>query len=64
MLVTRSTQNAPCVLASTRGGLVLLLGPADLEPCAGDVDCFADTRRRAVDDHGLSLPTPDDTRPR
>jgi hypothetical protein len=58
-VVAASEGRTPCVLARTPGGLVLLLGPADLEPCAGDVDCFADALRRAVDDHDLSLSTPE-----
>ena len=56
-VVAASEGRTPCVLARTPGGLVLLLGPADLEPCTGDIDCFADALRRADDDHDLSLST-------
>ena len=38
-----------------RGSLRGELAYADLELCAGDVDCFADALRRSVDDHHLSL---------
>ena len=36
-----SAGQLPCVLAESGGRLVLLLGPGDLEACAGDVDDFA-----------------------
>ena len=62
-VVAASEGRTPCVLAHTPGGLVLLLGPADLESCAGGVDCFADLLRRAIDDHALSLPTREATQP-
>jgi hypothetical protein len=52
-----SDGRTPCVLAHTSDGLVLLLGPGDLEACAGDVDCFAEALTRAVDDNDLLWPT-------
>lgn len=36
-----SEGRTPCVLARTGGGLVVLLGPAELEPLRGDVDALA-----------------------
>ena len=43
----------PCVLATTRGGSVPLLGPADLDRIAGRVTLFLDEVRRAARAAGL-----------
>ncbi len=38
---------APFVVARTDGGLVALLGPAELDACAGDVEAFQQALARA-----------------
>jgi hypothetical protein len=48
---------APAVLAETAGGLVVLLGPAELDTCASSIDRFVGAIERAVVDHGLTWRT-------
>jgi len=43
-----SASGTPCVLAQAAGDLVLLLGPTDLDACAGDVSTFAGRLREAA----------------
>jgi hypothetical protein len=50
-----SAVGSPCVLGQLGQDLVVLLGPEDLEACAGDVATFANRLRQAAVDHGLSL---------
>jgi hypothetical protein len=46
----------PCVLAETRqGDLVSLLGPGDLETCAGSVEGFAEVLAQAIEHEDLEL---------
>jgi len=47
---------APAVLADTTAGVVLLLGPVDLDACAGSPDALVERLRIAVDDHDLAWP--------
>ena len=52
-----SAERTPCVLARTRDrGLVLLLGPADLDDLGGDVAAFAARLAGAVEEAGLAWP--------
>ncbi|MEV4416168.1 hypothetical protein [Catellatospora sp. NPDC049609] len=51
-----SRAHTPCVLARTASGLVLLLGPVDVDRCDGDVGTFAAALRAAAADRGLLLP--------
>jgi hypothetical protein len=48
----------PCVLATTRGGVVPLLGPADLDRIAGRVTLFLGEVRRAARAAGLTWTMP------
>ena len=48
----------PVVAAETGSGVVVLLGPAELEDCGGSGDRLVEAIERAVDAHGLSWPEP------
>jgi hypothetical protein len=48
---------APVVLADAGGVLVVLLGPDELEACAGSGDALVDALREAAAQHGLAWPT-------
>jgi len=50
--------HTPCLLAHTDDGLVLLLGPGDLDRLAGDVIAFAAAVWHAADTAGLDWPAP------
>ncbi|GIF45873.1 hypothetical protein DFJ67_5308 [Asanoa ferruginea] len=50
---TLALTSRPCVLATTRGGAVPLLGPADLDRIAGRVTLFLDEVRKAARAAGL-----------
>ena len=52
----RAAGDFPCVLARTPTGLVKLLGGAEIESCAGDLDLFSDRLREAVDRNHNSTP--------
>ena len=54
-----SDGRTPCVLARTDGGLVTLLGPAELTALDGSVARFAARLRSATQRAGLSWPTPE-----
>jgi len=47
----------PAVVAETNAGVVLLVGPATLDECAGSTDSLVAAIERAVYDAGLSWPT-------
>jgi hypothetical protein len=47
--------SAPVVLAETAVGYVVLLGPAELEACAGSVERFQGALDRALSAAGLTL---------
>lgn len=46
---------APVVMAETSVGMILLLGPAELDACSGSLDAFRDALDRALLHAGLSL---------
>ncbi len=48
---------APAVVAETAGGVVLLLGPDDLDACAGSTDRLVASVEAAVGAAGLGWPT-------
>jgi hypothetical protein len=50
-----SDRSTPCVIAHADGGLRLLLGPAELDACGGDLAAFEQRLRRATELAGLSL---------
>jgi hypothetical protein len=50
-----SDGSTPCVIAHTDGGLRLLLAPADLDACGGDLAAFEQRLRQATELAGLSL---------
>ena len=50
-----SDGSTPCVIAHADGGLRLLLGPAELDACGGDLAAFEHRLRRAAEVAGLSL---------
>ncbi|WP_410812359.1 hypothetical protein [Micromonospora sp. 067-2] len=52
-----SDGRTPCVLARTDGGVVTVLGPAELAALDGSVARFAVQLRAAIDRAGLSWPT-------
>lgn len=47
----------PVVVAETSDGVVVLLGPDDLEACAGSPDRLIDAVTEAIGRSGLRLPT-------
>jgi hypothetical protein len=51
-----SAGHTPCVLAGTPSGLVVLLGPDELDRLSGDVDAFADALVTAAASAGLAWP--------
>jgi hypothetical protein len=53
-----SEGSTPCVLADTGTGLVLLLGPDELEACAGSPEQLVDAIDRAVTRAGLRFGQP------
>jgi hypothetical protein len=44
---------APVIVAETVDGSVLLLGPDDLDACAGSIDSMVDAMEREAQRHGL-----------
>jgi hypothetical protein len=48
-----SRGRTPCVLARTTQGIILLVGPAELDRCDGEVDRFKRSLAAALDSHGL-----------
>lgn len=46
----------PVVVAETTAGIVMLLGPAELDRCDGQVQRLTEAIERAVNDHGLRWP--------
>jgi hypothetical protein len=50
-----SDGTTPCVVAHTDGGVQLLLGPADIDACGGDLSAFEQRLRQAAGRAGLSL---------
>ena len=48
---------APAVVADTGGGLVLLLGPADLEACGSSPEALVAALEREVEARPLAWPT-------
>jgi len=57
-VLAASAGHTPCLLAHTDDGLVLLLGPGELDRLAGDVIAFAAAVRHAADTAGLDWPPP------
>lgn len=56
--VARASEGGtPCVLARTPGGLVSLLGPAELDALRGDVAAFVAAVREATAGAGLEWPS-------
>lgn len=53
--VARACPTAPCVLAHTGNGVVPLLGPAEIDACAGNVDALLAAVDRAADARGLAF---------
>ena len=51
--VLAAGSRAPFVLARTDRGLVALLGPEELDACAGDVEAFHEALGRACAERGL-----------
>jgi hypothetical protein len=49
----------PCVVGHTASGLVVLLGPAELEACAKDPERLVDALHDAAAAHGLMLGSSD-----
>jgi hypothetical protein len=54
--VVAAVEALPAVLAVTESGPVPLLGPAELEACAGDPEALVAAVHRAVADRSLSWP--------
>lgn len=52
---------APIVVADTDHGLVVLLGPAELEGCDGSIDRLVEAIEAAASRLGLAWPEPDQT---
>ena len=50
---------APVVVAETTGGITVLLGPTELDSCAGSVDLLVELLEAAVHEKGLEWPTPE-----
>lgn len=48
--------STPAVVAETSGGVVLLLGPAELEACGGSPEALVEALHRAVSERLLSWP--------
>lgn len=55
-LKAASGGTVPCVLAQTDDGLMLLLGPDDIERCEGEPAALLQAVRDAVDDSDLRWP--------
>ena len=49
---------APVVLAETADGMVMLLGPDELDRCQGSIDRLVEAVEAAVDRQGLTWPQP------
>jgi hypothetical protein len=49
---------APCVLAHTDDGVVPLLGPAEIDACAGNGEALVAAVEHAADARGLSFVSP------
>lgn len=56
--LVRACPTAPCVLAHTDEGIVSLLGPAEIDACAGSVEALLAAVDRAADARGLSFDSP------
>ena len=50
---------APVVVAETTSGITLLLGPTELDACAGSVEQLIELIEAAVLEKGLEWPTPE-----
>ena len=48
---------APVVVAETDAGYLLLLGPDDLDQCAGSIERFVHALKAAIDHHRLMWPS-------
>jgi hypothetical protein len=56
---TATADTAPVVVAETRTGITVLLGPTELDSCGGSVDLLVELLEAAVLRAGLEWPTPD-----
>jgi len=56
--VVRACPAAPCVLAHTDDGVVALLGPAEIDACAGGPQALVAAVERAVGARGLTFASP------
>jgi hypothetical protein len=56
--VARACSTPPCVLAHTDDGIVPLLGPAEIDACAGSAEALLAAVARAADARGLSFDPP------
>ncbi len=45
----------PVVVAETDGGIVMLLGPADLDDCGGEPERLLTSLSAAIETHGLTV---------
>jgi hypothetical protein len=52
---------APAVVAETRSGHVVLLGPDEIDACGGSIESLVDAIGRAVDSHRVVWPGGDDS---
>jgi hypothetical protein len=53
--IARACPAAPCVLAHTDGGLVALLGPAEIDACTGSGEALIAAITRAASARGLTF---------
>lgn len=53
--VARACPSPPCVLAHTEDGVVSLLGPAEIDACAGSVEALLAAVETATGERGLSF---------
>jgi hypothetical protein len=60
---TATADTAPVVVAETRTGITVLLGPTELDSCGGSVDLLVELLEAAVLQAGLEWPTPDSVEP-
>jgi hypothetical protein len=56
--VARACPAAPCVLAHTEDGVVPLLGPAEIDACAGSIEALLAAVDRAAGARGLAVASP------
>ena len=53
-----TTGNTPVVVAETTHGIVMIVGPDELDACGGSIDALVAAIERGVDAHGLDWPAP------